>query len=36
MMLTKNIDFIRLIHEQTHGPYSAAAAGLDPQGNPIS
>jgi hypothetical protein len=35
MAMTRDIGFIRLIHEQTHGPYSDQAAGMDSQGNPV-
>jgi hypothetical protein len=36
--MTRDISFIPMIHEQTHGPYSEAAAhgGFDSQGNPVS
>jgi hypothetical protein len=35
--MTRDISFIRMIHEQTHGPYSDQAAGhLDSQGNVIT
>jgi hypothetical protein len=35
--MVQNIGFIKLVHEQTHGPYSEAAAhGTDSQGNTYS